>query len=111
MGFACPIHGGQDPVFTASDDYGVKCTVCGLSSGVVDMDRLPGQIYASLSFGQNILDGSVYEDGIISYNVFMVDDCNVKMGDALATVPVLPSSELPDNCCKHDAYAVDVAVD
>jgi len=75
------------------------------------MDRVSGQIYASLTFGQNILEGSVFEDGIISYNVFMVDDCNMKTGDALATVPVLPSSELPDNCCKRDAYAVDVAVD
>lgn len=110
--FLCPhgngVDGEKEPILQ-SGSFGVKCKVCGLPADApIDTNAAPGEIAATVQFGPNTLDGVVDESGILSYSVFMVDECNKRIGDALATVEVVPG--LPQGgCCQSDAYTVAVA--
>lgn len=78
---------------------------------LLDTDGNPGHVSTMLSFGPNAMEGVVYEEGILSYVVFMIDECHLKIGEAVATIPVARDgneSLAPADCCQIDMYEVEV---
>lgn len=113
--FDCP-WGNGDPLWnptlrnTTRDGgkphYRTRCRVCGIGIQLNDSDPREGWIAGNISFGPNAVDGYVDENPITSYAVYFVDACGVPIGEPVANVP--KRSGVPDFCCLHDAYRVEV---
>lgn len=75
-----------------------------------DGDPRPGYVdKIEFEFGPNTLAGEVREEGILSYEVWFVDTCGRRVGDApLATLPRKSMPFLPRACCTAGAYKVSL---
>jgi hypothetical protein len=110
--FICPLNstGDQEPQVSSSTGYEVKCKICGLLEGE-DTDPTEGRITTNLRFGPNTLEGTIHEQGVLSYSVFVVDECFARLGDALGSVAAEPGLYENDTCCQSDAYEITVTID
>jgi len=108
--FSCPEGNdeeGRPPDVEVGSYPRARCRVCAMEPAMFnDTDPRPSIVAGSFTFGPNSLDGEVNETGIANYQVWMVDDCGVMLGDsAIAKVEVNPGLE--PACCTPEAYRVN----
>lgn len=118
LNFSCPAGNldGNQRAFPVNDS-GTLCRVCGLSPWLNDTNSLEGFVSLQVSFGPNVFAGQINETGITGYSVYIVDQCDEKVGGAVVNVPVhlppdpfaLPGepgySAVPLDCCDAVAYS------
>eukprot|EP00403_Amphidinium_massartii_P007697 CAMPEP_0178386482 /NCGR_PEP_ID=MMETSP0689_2-20121128/8586_1 /TAXON_ID=160604 /ORGANISM="Amphidinium massartii, Strain CS-259" /LENGTH=356 /DNA_ID=CAMNT_0020006827 /DNA_START=281 /DNA_END=1351 /DNA_ORIENTATION=+ len=106
---------GTVEVINISGNYAVKCQVCGIQEAEITrittsepdpLDSLQGTstfISGFVRFGPNILDGSVAEEDIVGYQVYIVDGC-MQMITAAGSMVSKSSSPGIQACCESDRY-------
>jgi len=109
--FRCPVW-NQNPERRPDilGNFRVLCGVCGIAPfELVDLDLRHGQLLVDVQFGPNTYMGSVNEEGILGYAVFLTDMDGERFSDLpLVTVPRQESLG-PDYCCLDTTYSVRVA--
>lgn len=104
--------------------FGVRCRVCGIAPGsgpggrLQDTDCRRGHLAVSLSFGPNVLDGVIDEEGIDGYAIFAVGSCEtmalreIWLREPLVKVPISSVAAWMDDCsCPVHTYTVHLEVD
>lgn len=66
-----------------------------------------GTADGTVLFGPAMLDGTINEDQIQRYDLYWADDCDERIGEVLAEIPVKPETDR-ETCCRNDVYRADV---
>jgi len=94
---------------------GIQCRACGFLTPVLtDTDGRFGHIAVDMYFGPNIFNGTITEDNIQGYAVYLVSGCQSKLTSRLAFVPKsnhgYQGAVYHDECsCPTTAYYASVA--
>jgi len=99
---------GRVEAVNASGSYALNCQVCASRQAViteivsVDLDYF--LLSGFVVFGPNAMNGSIAEEDIDGYQVFVVDQCLQKIVEAGPVVAAIRTTGAPIDCCDSDRY-------
>lgn len=85
----------------------ILCQPCAVAEAAVDTNEAAGEFDGRITWGPNMIGGTVNETFITGYKVAVVDGCGLPLEvPGGPSFVYLPKQDLNASCCAEEAYAI-----